>query len=396
MACENCEPADCQCPVLDMSTDCSTYDGTTVLSDIGTNPGTVLTQVLININSSFTNLKNSLSGYFTVLGVGTGAQVFGGVTGAGAKRIRSIIGGTNITAIENTDDITLNVPPASETVLGAIEIATQAEVDAQTDATKAVTPLTLGTTLATGGYFPIASTTVQGIIEIATQSETDFGSDVTRAVTPGTLAPFVSNPTNLPSATETTQGISERATQAEAQALTDATRFLTPLTLSSVTATEVRKGIAEVATTAEVTTGTDDTRMVTPLKLKQRLDVVVPTNTSDLTNDGDGINDFATVDQIAFVNKAVAMPYTLLPGDRGSVLYTTGTGNLTIPTGLGADFECGIIQADTGVVTVVASGTTVLIPSDLTNTIKGQHYQIYVRKSPTSETFNIIGNLTSV
>jgi hypothetical protein len=71
---------------------------------------------------------------------------------------------------------------ASTTVKGIIEIATQAEVDAGTDNTKAVTPKTLPSGAGS------ASTTAKGVIEIATQAEVDAGTDTVRAVTPKTLA----------------------------------------------------------------------------------------------------------------------------------------------------------------------------------------------------------------
>lgn len=80
-------------------------------------------------------------------------------------------------------------PPATETVRGVAEIATQEEVDAGTDDERFVTPLKLATILAELlGGFGSATEVVEGVIELATQAEVDAGTDDQRAVTPLKLA----------------------------------------------------------------------------------------------------------------------------------------------------------------------------------------------------------------
>lgn len=78
-------------------------------------------------------------------------------------------------------------PAATESQAGLIELATQAEVTAGTDAARAVTPLTLATRL-TAVLPQSASETVAGLVELATATETTTGTDTTRAVTPAALA----------------------------------------------------------------------------------------------------------------------------------------------------------------------------------------------------------------
>lgn len=86
-------------------------------------------------------------------------------------------------------DATFLFPPATETIRGVAEIATQAEVDAGTDDQRFVTPLKLATILAELlGGFGSATELVQGVIEIATQAEVNAGIDDSRAVTPLKLA----------------------------------------------------------------------------------------------------------------------------------------------------------------------------------------------------------------
>ena len=91
------------------------------------------------------------------------------------------------------DTGSLPVPDASLTVKGIVELATDAETIAGTDAARAVTPASLaaaGTTLV-----PAASDTVAGRVELATSAETITGSDATRAVTPAGLAAKVASDT---------------------------------------------------------------------------------------------------------------------------------------------------------------------------------------------------------
>jgi len=91
----------------------------------------------------------------------------------------TLIAGTNISFDSSGGTTTVNVPDASETVKGAIEIATQAEADAGTAAALALTPATiaslaLGQSLADPGYV-----TLPGgfILQWGTRSMTDNDED---------------------------------------------------------------------------------------------------------------------------------------------------------------------------------------------------------------------------
>lgn len=104
-----------------------------------------------------------------------------------------------------------------------------------------------------------ASTLFKGIVELATNTETQAGTDATRAVTPASLQSKV--------ATDIARGLVELATNTETQAGTDAARAVTPGSLQSKVATDTAKGIVELATNAETQAGTDATRAVTPAGL---------------------------------------------------------------------------------------------------------------------------------
>ncbi|MFW2445991.1 MAG: gp53-like domain-containing protein [Qipengyuania pacifica] len=86
-------------------------------------------------------------------------------------------------------DATFLYPPASETVKGVAEIATQDEVDDGTDDERFVTPLKLAKIIAQlVGGFTSATEAAEGVIELATQAETNAGTDDRRAITPRKLA----------------------------------------------------------------------------------------------------------------------------------------------------------------------------------------------------------------
>lgn len=95
---------------------------------------------------------------------------------------------TDADAIE-FGDATFLYPPASETVKGVAEIATQDEVDEGTDDQRIVTPRKLAAIIAQlVGGFSSATEAVEGVIELATQTEVNSGNDDRRAVTPKKLA----------------------------------------------------------------------------------------------------------------------------------------------------------------------------------------------------------------
>lgn len=93
-------------------------------------------------------------------------------------------------------DATFLFPPATETLKGVAEIATQGEVDGGTDDARFITPLKLANRLADAfGAIVSATETAEGVAEIATQAEADAGAADNKIVTPlklaGVLAPII-------------------------------------------------------------------------------------------------------------------------------------------------------------------------------------------------------------
>ncbi|MCE3028573.1 hypothetical protein [Salinicola sp. DM10] len=136
-----------------------------------------------------------------------------------------VVESLDVSSITFGDAAFLN-PPATTEVAGVLELATQAEVDAGSDARRGVVPRTLKAFIdkvlaayatlkqlndhAASRNHPAATTNAQGMVELATYAETKEGSDNARAVTPAGL--------NARTATTTTAGLVEKATDAEAKA----------------------------------------------------------------------------------------------------------------------------------------------------------------------------------
>lgn len=84
---------------------------------------------------------------------------------------------------------------------------------------------------------------------------------------------------------------------------------------------------------------------------------------------------------------------TLSATDNAKIIYCTSSSAVTITcaTGLGAGFNCTIIQGGTGKVTVAAGAATLVSYSSLFSTM-GQ-YAVISLVSPVSGTFVAAGNL---
>lgn len=76
-------------------------------------------------------------------------------------------------------DTNFHNPPATTATLGVVELATEPEVLAGTDATRVITPAVLAKRTST--------TSRTGLIKLATQAEVAAGKDNTKAITPLTL-----------------------------------------------------------------------------------------------------------------------------------------------------------------------------------------------------------------
>lgn len=159
---------------------------------------------------------------------------------------------------------------------------------------------------------PVATTGAPGIIQIATQEEVTAGVDGTKAVTPLTLEYALRHP----EATEEVFGKTRYATNAEALQGTLNTRSITPSALDYVfknrPSTETEFGSLMVATTMQAQAGVVDNVIMTPKKVKQAIDALT-TSYGAATESTQGIVQLATVAQVqaGVIREGFAIsPYT--------------------------------------------------------------------------------------
>jgi hypothetical protein len=95
----------------------------------------------------------------------------------------------------------------------------------------------------------------------------------------------------------------------------------------------------------------------------------------------------------AAVNVQTGTSYTLLPSDSGKIItLNNGSGiTLTVPAGLGAGFNCLIVQLGAGQVTPTASSTTLHNRQSFTKTA-GQ-YAVATLAAYIADTFVLGGDL---
>ena len=146
--------------------------------------------------------------------------------------------------------------------------------------------------------------------------------------------------------------------------------------LSDVGSASTTRSNLGLGTAATKTVGTADTNVIG-----------VASGTVDLG--GNKLEDFD-----ASINDQTAS-YQLVAGDNGKVIVLNNGSalNLTVPSGLGAGFNCSVIQKGAGQVTFVASSTTINNRQSHTK-IAGQ-YGVATLVAYVADTFVLAGDTAS-
>jgi hypothetical protein len=408
MSCIDCNTPACDCPVKDLGTDCSVYNQDTNLSHIASPKGTILSTVLQNINTAFGDLKDSMSAYFLLENVGLGRRIYKGISGLGAKQLRTFIQGTNVELVEGDNDITVNVPDSSESVSGVAEIATQGEVDAGIDTVKIVTPATLSSFVLAAApdgsetiVNPGANVTITGTgttgdpYVVNTAAGVPDGSET--IVTEGTAItitgtgtsgdPYVINATvAAPDGSETIVNPGANVTVTGAGTIAEP-YVINATAVAVADASENVKGLVEEATQVEVDAGTDvgatGARLfITPSKLATHLVNTLPASymqvvtVPDITSWGyNSINYLTHNIGVAPMNAVIHAICTSAEGG-----YSPG--DIILITNHGESYEDGGSGSQAGV-------TFVLNTSGISSTLLISKRIVAVQKAVTSSTFQL-------
>lgn len=107
-----CQPTSCACAVR-LNSDCITVVGATTTCS-GIDDGLILTDFLSEIDAFICTKFDELSGFISLINVGTGAEVYKGINGIGQKEIRKInASGGIVTVTQNASDITVSLDTAA-------------------------------------------------------------------------------------------------------------------------------------------------------------------------------------------------------------------------------------------------------------------------------------------
>lgn len=107
--CNTCPPDACACPVK-LSTDCVTFEAPEPLSCSGIEPGTILTDVIQQLDEYICTAIDQINASINIVNVGAGAEVYKGIDGIGRRELKTITSTNNsVTINENTDTINLSV-----------------------------------------------------------------------------------------------------------------------------------------------------------------------------------------------------------------------------------------------------------------------------------------------
>lgn len=111
--CNKCAPqTPCDCPVKDLSTNCSIYTGDD-LSCSGIKKNTILTDVITQLDAYICTAINQLNASLNLVNIGTGAKIYKGLDNLGRREIRTVEStdsSLTITETDNTINLSVNFP----------------------------------------------------------------------------------------------------------------------------------------------------------------------------------------------------------------------------------------------------------------------------------------------
>ena len=443
--CNQCPPTEpCDCPILDFSTDCSTFKGDDIECDsvVVVAKNTILSDALANIVSWSCTKFSAVENFFRIINTGNGVNIFSGVSLLGEKKLRRLKS-TNGSVIitQGTDDIDFSVPA------GVIPDGTETKIVNGTNTTVVGTGTTptpyqinaLNSTysnsnLGTGaqiykdsiivgsntqfnlrkikssnssvniveGADEIDITVVAGVIPDGSETKVTAGTNIS-VTGAGTIAtPYVINSTDTNTTYSAGTGVSLIGTTFNNTA-PDQVVSLTQGGATTITGTYPNFTISSTGVTADgsetkLTASTNIT--ITGLGTIASPYVIssVDTNTTYLA--GAGLVLSGTTFNIENLQKVITYPadfsgtnYTLTNADNNyEIIIDNGATavTITVPSGLTSKIGVGFTQKGTGDITYTASGTTINNPTGLK--IKGQFHQTYLSQELSTNNYFLGGS----
>jgi len=388
--CNQCqsEQATCDCPILGLSTDCSTFNQDDIVCGATTvvAKNTILSDALSDIVSWACIKFDELANYLRLRNVGTGVEIYAGDNLIGEKKIRTLTDSSLINLTENTNDINISVDEAAlntfieanQKTYSVSNIGTGAQVYKDSTVVGDNTQLNLrkikssnSSVNITEGTNDIDITVSAAVIPDGSETKVTAGDNVSVTGT-GTIAtPYVVNSTDTTYSAGTAISLvgttfnntaPDQVVALTQGGLTTVTGTYPNFTISS-TGASINSGVTTIVSGA----GTIGSPYVIEIQNLQK----VITYPADFT----GTN------------------YTLTNADNNyEIIVDNGATaiSITVPSGLVSKIGVGFTQKGSGDVSYVASGTTINNPTGLK--IKGQYYQTFLSQELATNSYYLGGN----
>lgn len=383
--CNQCPPTEpCDCPIVDFSTDCSTFKGDDIECEsiVVVAKNTILSDALANIVSWSCTKFSEIENFFRIINTGTGSEIFSGINLLGEKKLRKINSTSPIiTVTQNTNDISLGI---NSTSLDTFIEANQ----------KTYSVSNLGTGVQVYKDSTIVSNNTQFNVRKLKSSDSSV------SIVEGTSEIDITvSASVIPDGSET------KVTAGTNVSVTGAGTIATPYVINSTdTNTTYSAGTAlSLVGTTFNNTAPDQTVVLTQggaTTITGTYPNFTITSTDTTYSAGSGISLTGTVFSVENLQKVITYPtdftgtnYTLTNADNNyEIIINNGATavSIIVPSGLTAKIGVGFTQKGTGDVSYTASGTTINNPIGLK--IKGQYYQTFLSQESNTNSYFLGGN----
>ena len=405
--CNQCPPETCDCPILGLSTDCSTFTGDDIECDsiVVVAKNTILSDALANIVSWSCTKFSGIEKFFRIINTGTGAEIYSGTNLLGEKKLRKLKSADGSVAItQGTDDIDFSVTSSDGSETKIVNGTNTTVVGTGTTPTpyqiNAINSTYSNSNLGMGAQVYKDSTVVGSNTQFNFRKLKSSDSSVT--ILEGINEIDITVVTgSIPDGSET------KVTAGTNTSVTGTGTIATPYVINSTdTNTTYSAGTAmSLVGTTFNNTAPDQTVVLTQggattITGTYPNFTITSTDSNTTYSAGTGLALIGTVFSVDNLQKVITYPgdftgtnYTLTNADNNyEIIINNGATavSITVPSGLTSKIGVGFTQKGTGDVSYTASGTTINNPIGLK--IKGQYYQTFLSQESNTNLFYLGGN----